>query len=209
MRLLICIMLITGVIACKNRSNEDSVKIAKEINKDKADTGRNIPMHKDTVTATMAVEKADADFVVDVANGNMIEVQLGALAETKAVNDRVKTFAKMMVKDHMKISKDLQKIATAKNVTLPQALSDEAKKDIDRLSKKDKKNFDRTYMNMMVADHKQDVAKFEKAAKDCKDPDLKNFIMQTLPALRKHLESANAIDSLFGGAQTIPPPIYP
>jgi putative membrane protein len=209
MRLIMCIMFITSVIACKNRSNQDSVKIAKEVNKDKADTGRNIAMNKDTVTATMAVEKTDADFAVEVANGNMIEVQLGGLAETKAVNDRVKTFAKMMVQDHMKISKDLQSIATAKNITLPQALSDEAKKDIDKLSKKDKKNFDRTYMNMMVADHKQDVAKFEKAAKDCKDPDLKNFIMQTLPTLRKHLDSANAIDSLFGGTQPTPPPIYP
>ena len=209
MRLLICIMLITGMMACKNRSNEDSVKIAKELNKDKADTGSNIPMNKDTITATMAVEKADADFAVEVANGNMIEVQLGGLAETKAVNDRVKAFAKMMVKDHMKISKDLQKIATAKNITLPQALSDEAKKDIDRLSKKDKKNFDRTYMNMMVADHKKDVTKFEKAAKDCKDPDLKNFIKQTLPTLRKHLDSARGIDSMFVDAQPVPSPIYP
>jgi putative membrane protein len=197
------------VIACKNRSNEDSVKIAKEVNKDKADTGSNITMNKDTVTATMAVEKADADFAVEIENGNMIEVQLGGLAETKAVNERVNTFAKMMVKDHMKISKDLQRIATAKNITLPQALGDEAKNDIDRLSKKDKKNFDRAYMNMMVSDHQKDVTKFEKAAKDCKDPDLKNFIMQTLPVLRKHLDSANAIDSLFVDIQQVPPPIYP
>lgn len=209
MRLLICIIVITGVIACKNRSNEDSVKIAKEVNKDKADTGSNITMNKDTVTATMAVEKADADFAVEIENGNMIEVQLGGLAETKAVNERVNTFAKMMVKDHMKISKDLQRIATAKNITLPQALGDEAKNDIDRLSKKDKKNFDRAYMNMMVSDHQKDVTKFEKAAKDCKDPDLKNFIMQTLPVLRKHLDSANAIDSLFVDIQQVPPPIYP
>jgi len=145
-------MLITGMIACKNRSNEDSVKIAKEINKDKADTGSNIQMNKDTVAATMAVEKADADFAVEAANDNMIEVQLGEFAETKAVNDRVKAFAKMMVKDHMKISKDLQKIAATKNITLPQGLSDEAKKDIDRLSKKDNKTFDGTYINLMVAD---------------------------------------------------------
>jgi putative membrane protein len=202
-------MFITGILACKNRSNEDSVKIAKELNKDKADTGSNIAMNKDTVAATMAVEKREADFVVEVANGNMIEVQLGGLAETKSVNDRVKTFAKMMVKDHMKISKDLQKIATAKNITLPQALSNEAKKDIDRLSNKDKKDFDRSYMNMMVADHRKDISKFEKAAKDCQDPELKNFIMQTLPILRKHLDAANAIDSSFGGVQSAPPPIYP
>lgn len=110
MRLIICIMLIAGVMACKNKqSNPDSVKIARELNKDKADTGRNIPMNEDTVAATMAVERAEADFAVEAANGNMIEVQLGGLAKTKAVNKRVEAFATMMIKDHMKISKDLQK----------------------------------------------------------------------------------------------------
>ena len=210
MRLLICIMLIAGVMACKNKqSDQDSVKIAREINKDKADTGSNIPMNEDKVAATMAVERAEADFAVEVANGNMIEVQLGGLAKTKAVNDRVKSFATMMIKDHMKISKDLQKIATAKNITLPQALSDEAKKDIDKLSKKDGAAFDGAYMHMMLADHKDDVAKFEKAAKDCKDPDLKNFINETLPVLRKHLDSAKLIDKVFVDRNPAPVPVYP
>ncbi len=208
MKLLICIMLIAGVIACKNKqSNPDSVKIAKEANKDKTDTGSNIQMNEDATTATMAVEKADADFSVEAANGNMIEVQLGGLAKTKAAKDRVKSFASMMVTDHKKISEDLQKIATSKNISLPQELSNEAKKDINRLSKKDGIDFDRSYINMMVADHKKDVNKFEKAAKDCKDPDLKNFIEQTLPVLRKHLDSAKAIDKLFVVGQR--EPAYP
>jgi putative membrane protein len=210
MRLLICILFITGVMACKNKqSNPDSVKIAKEANKDKADTGSNIQMNEDATTATMAVEKADADFSVEVANGNMIEVQLGGLAKTKAVKSRVKSFASMMITDHKKISEDLQKIATSKNISLPQELSSEAQKDINRLSKKEGLDFDRSYINMMVADHKKDVNKFEKAAKNCKDPDLKNFIEQTLPVLRKHLDSARAIDKLFVTGYTEPSPAYP
>lgn len=198
MKHLICIMLIAGIMACNNnQSNKDSVRIARESNKDKADTGSNIPMNKDTVAATMAVGKADADFAVEAANGNMIEVQLGGLAKTKAVTDRVKSFASMIITDHMKITEDLQKIATSKNITLPQELSDEAKKDINKLGKKDGVTFDRSYMKMMVADHKKDVANFEKAAKNCNDPDLKNFITQTLPVLRGHLDSARVIAKTF------------
>jgi putative membrane protein len=206
MRHLICIMFIASIMACKNnQSNEDSVRIAKESNRDKVDSATTLP---DTTTATsMVVEKADADFAVEAANGNMIEVQLGGLAKTKSVNDRVKSFASLVITDHMKISEDLKKIATAKNITLPQELSGEAKKDINKLSKKDGAAFDRSYMNMMVADHKRDLTKFEKAANDCKDPDLKNFIVQTLPILRKHLDSARAIDKTFTvGSQDI---IYP
>jgi putative membrane protein len=208
MRRLICLMLFAGAMACKN-NQQDSVKIAKEANRDKADTGSNITMNKDKETATMAVEKADANFAVEAANGNMIDVQLSALAKTKAVNSRVKHFASMMITDHMKIDKDLQKLATEKNITLPQALSDEAKNDINRLSKKDKSDFDGSYMHMMLTDHKQLVDKFEKAATDCKDPELKSFINETLPVLRKHRDSAAIIDKLFVEKNPTPEPVYP
>jgi putative membrane protein len=204
-------MLIAGAMACKNNSSEkDSVRIAKEANKDKADTGSNIAINnKDTTTATMAVEKSDADFAVEAANGNMIDVQLSALAKTKARNSRVKNFASMMVTDHMKIDKDLQKIATEKNITLPQALSNEAQNDINRLGKKDPADFDGAYMHMMLSDHKTYVDKFEKAAKNCKDAALRNFIHETLPVLKKHRDSAAVIDKLFVKTTPTPEPITP
>lgn len=208
MRQIICIMLIAGAVACKSKQ-QDSVRIAKEINKDKADTGANIPMNEDKESGTLAVAKAEADFSVEVANGNMTEIQLAGLAKTKAVNKRVRNFAAMMIEDHNRINAELKRIATAKNITLPEALSDETKNDIDKLSKKEKTEFDIAYMNMMVADHKKDVNKFEKMAKDCKDPALKDFITQTLPVLRKHLDSANAIDKLFvTGISESPVPYY-
>lgn len=210
MRQLICIMLLACAIACKSKQ-QDSVKIAKEINKDKADTGSNVPINKDTEAGTIAVEKTDADFSVEAANGGMIEIQLAALAKTKAVNNRVRNFAAMMLEDHNKINAELQRIATAKNITLPQALSDDAKKHIDRLNKKEKGEFDRAYMNMMVKDHKNDVAEFERMVKDSKDPALKDFVKETLPILKKHLDSARAIDKLFvtGARETdVPYPYY-
>jgi putative membrane protein len=210
MRSLICIMLIAGAMACKNKQSEqDSVKIAKEVNRDKADTGSNITMNKDTVSATMAVEKSDADFAVEAANGNMIDVQLSALAKTKGKNSRVKNFAAMMIADHMKINKDLQRVATDKNITLPQALSKEAQKDIDRLSHRDSIDFDGAYMDMMLADHKKYVNKFEKAAKDCKDAALRDLVHEALPIEKKHRDSAAAIDKLFAKRTPTPEPIYP
>jgi putative membrane protein len=210
MRSLICIMLIAAAMACKNNQSEkDSVRIAKEANKDKADTGSNITMNKDNSTAIMAVEKSDADFAVEAANGNMIDVQLSALAKTKARNSRVKNFAEMMVADHMKINNDLQKIATEKNISLPQALSNEAQKDINRLSEKDPADFDGAYMHMMLADHNTYVSKFEKAAKNCKDAALRNFIHEALPVLKKHRDSAAVIDKLFVKTTPTPEPITP
>lgn len=206
MRQLICIMLIAGFVACKDKQ-QDSVKIAKEINKDKADTGSNISMNEDKESTPLAVEKKEADFSVEAANANMIGVQLAALAKTKAVNKRVRNYAAMMIEDHKKINAELKKIATAKNITLPQALSEEAKDDIERLNKKEKTDFDRTYINMMVKDHKNAIDKFENMAKDCKDPALKSFITETLPILKKHRDSANALDKLFATGTQEPTPV--
>lgn len=208
MRQLICIMLVACAVACKSKQ-QDSVRIAKEINKDKADTGANIPMNEDNVSGTLAVAKAEADFSVEVSNGNMTEIQLAALAKTKAVNKRVRNFAAMMIEDHNRMNAELKRIATAKNITLPEALSDETKNEIAKLSKKEKSEFDRTYMNMMISDHKKDVNKFEKMVNDCKDPALKDFINESLPMLRKHLDSAKAIDKLYSvGTETAPVPYY-
>jgi len=208
MRSLICLMLIAGALACKN-NQRDSVKIAKEANRDKADTGSNINMNKDTITATMAVEKPDADFAVEAANSNMIDVQLSALAKTKAVNSRVKQFAAMIIADQAKLSSHLQQIATDKNISLPQELSGEAKNEITRLNRKDRATFDGAYMHRMLADQKKYVDNFEKAAKDCKDAALRNYIHEALPILKKHRDSAAAIDPSFAEKTPTPEPVYP
>ena len=50
---------------------------------------------------------------------------------------------------------------------------------------------------------------FEKAAKDCKDPELKSFIEKALPVMRKHRDSAAAIDKLYVEKSPTPEPIYP
>ena len=53
--------------------------------------------------------------------------------------------------------------------------------------------FDKAYMNYMVADHKKDVADFQKEAAHANDPDVKNFAQTTLPTLESHLQQAESI----------------
>jgi putative membrane protein len=48
-------------------------------------------------------------------------------------------------------------------------------------------------MKLMVEDHKDDIDKFEKAAKDCKDPDIKAFAAKHVAHLKGHLERAQQI----------------
>jgi len=145
---------------------------------------------KDTTTSGLTgigVDKADAEFAVKAANGGMTEIALSQLAVEKAINNKVKDFATMMVNDHSNAGNELKGIANTKNITLPDSVSKDSKKAIDDLSKKSVSDFDKAYVSKMIDDHKAAVSLFRDAAKNLKDPDLKAFVDKTLPIIQKHL----------------------
>lgn len=165
--------------SCNNNPNarhEDSVDSAKAVNKE-----------------TAPVDKESSDFAVKAADGGMLEVQLGKLAQERGQNQRVKDFGAMMVRDHSSANEELKGIAGYKNITLPDSVGTDFQKHIDDLSKKSGKDFDKAYIEMMVSDHKKDVDMFQKASGNLADIDLKAFATNTLPTLKAHLDSANAV----------------
>lgn len=165
--------------ACGNGSNT---------NKDSVDSAKTMNEAKGTVN------KDVSDFVAKAASGGLMEVQLGQYASQNASNDRVKAFGNMMVQDHTKANNELKSLASANNISVPADLSEEQKKHMDDLMKKKGKDFDKAYMSMMVDDHKEDIAAFQKAADNLGDTTIKSFAQRTLPVLQVHLDSANAIN---------------
>lgn len=123
----------------------------------------------------------------------MMEVELGNMAQQKAQNERVKAFGAMMVRDHGKANSELMGIATAKGSTPPQELMPEHRQHVQMLQNKNGADLDEAYMQMMVQDHQKDIAEFEKTSNTATDTDLKGFATRTLPLLRMHLDSAQAI----------------
>ncbi len=167
---------------CNNDAN-DSVEVADSINEAKMDNNQTTPV----------ADEASADFLVKAADGGMAEVELGQLAQGKAVNADVKSFASTMVTDHTGANTQVKSLAAARNITLPVTVSDENKKDMDDLAKKSGASFDKAYMDHMVDEHQSTVDLFEKASGDVKDSEVKTFIDNTLPKLKTHLESAKTI----------------
>ncbi|NLR57949.1 DUF4142 domain-containing protein [Chitinophaga polysaccharea] len=152
---------------------------------------------KDLNEIAKPVDENSSKFAVDAANGGMMEVAMGKLAQEKASNARVKAFGAMMVTDHSKAGDQLKELAGKKNIALPAELSTQEKNHLDDLSKKSGKDFDKSYIDMMVDDHDKDVKEFEKASSDLTDPDLKTWATNTLPTLKVHQDSARAIQKAF------------
>jgi putative membrane protein len=135
----------------------------------------------------------DARFVREAAEGGLMEVELGRIAQEKASSQEVKDFGKRMVDDHSKANDQLKDIAAKQNIDLPTEVNSKQRQVIDRLSNLSGEQFDKAYMQHMVKDHRKDVSEFQKEAKNGKDADIKSFASNTLPTLQEHLDLAKKI----------------
>jgi putative membrane protein len=139
------------------------------------------------------------DFVEDASAKGVAEVEAGKLAQEKGSSAEVKSFAKMMVKDHTMANIKLKEIANNKKlqVSSDAQLMDKAKSMI--LELRSAKSFDQAYANNQVKAHEATIALFEDEAANGKDADLKAFAAETLPKLKDHLTHAKALAKAHGG----------
>ncbi len=178
------------VLACNNEG-KDSVEKADSTNEVK----------QDSVTAgrsqAIITDEESTSFLVKAANYEMTEMQMGDLAREKAVNQQVKDFGAMMKTSHSIANDLVTALATQRNVTLPQAVGDVQKKDIEDLNKRSGVDFDRAYMKTMIRAHNETIDLFDQASGKVKDTEVKTFIDNTLPKLRNYLDSAKVIQKII------------
>jgi putative membrane protein len=141
-----------------------------------------------------ATSKADKTFITEAIQGNLAEIQMGQLAQQKGQNDAVKSFGQMLVSDHQANNEKATQLANQLGVAPPTQPSPQQKSAYDKLSKLSGAAFDRQFARMMVMDHKQDIAKFQREAKKANDP-LGQYASNSLPVLKKHLSTAEKIES--------------
>ena len=143
-----------------------------------------------TQSDQMQVAQEDRDFAAEAAQGGLMEVRLGELAQQQAKSTEVKDFGQRMVDDHGQANDKLTQIAEQKGIELPQDLSEDAQATYEELQQKSGAEFDESYMDGMVGDHEDAVAAFEDYVENAKDPELRSFAEETLPTLKEHLEQA-------------------
>lgn len=148
---------------------------------------------KNTTDSAAIIKNGDNEFVKNAANGSLMEIELGKLAQANSSNERIKSFGSMMVKDHGNAYEQLKSLVSSKNIVLPTTLGEDHQKHLDHLKDRKGPAFDLSYMKMMVKDHRGDIKRFKDAAEDAVDADIRTFAVETLPILQKHLDSAKAI----------------
>ena len=151
---------------------------------------------KDSAKGTVGMAKASAAgqrFVTGAVQADMAEVEIGKLPQQNGSSADVKSFGQMLEQDHGKHLQQAQQLASQVGVTPPSAPSAEQTATVDKLNKLSGAAFDKQFAAAMIKDHREDVAKFQKMAKQ-KNP-VGEFAGQTVPTLQKHLQTAEALTS--------------
>jgi putative membrane protein len=145
---------------------------------------------------TEASPMTDQQFVDFAAQTDMVEANLGQLAQTSASSQAVKDYGQMLVTDHTKDFNQLYDVAHQANLARPDAIDAEHDKMmIDPFQKLKGTAFDHHYVQEMIAGHTKAIATYKKEAADAQNPAVKSYAEQALPVLQKHLDDAKTLAS--------------
>ncbi|HWW61118.1 MAG TPA: DUF4142 domain-containing protein [Thermoanaerobaculia bacterium] len=175
--------------ACRHETDQTSTTSA-QVTDTGSDTAATGSLGTSPTTAIANVPDADKSFANDAAQAGMAEVNAGNMGLQKTSNADVKAFAQRMVTDHTKANDELKQLATTKGLTLPADVNDEQKAAAAHLSGLSGAEFDKAYMDHMVADHEKAVSLFQNESTSGGDADLKSWAGTTLPTLQQHLQLA-------------------
>lgn len=137
---------------------------------------------------------SDQQFVDFAAQTDMVEANLGQLAQTNAASQDVKDYGQTLVTDHTTDYGQLYAAAQQANLNVPNAIDAAHNKAmIDPFQKLKGAAFDRKYAQEMVAGHTKAIAVYTKESTDAQNPSIKNYAQTALAVLQKHLDSAKAL----------------
>jgi putative membrane protein len=143
----------------------------------------------------MGATMTDQQFIDMAAQTDMVEANLGQLAQTAAASQQVKDYAQMLVTDHTADFGQLHSLAQQASLTVPDAIdAAHDKAMIDPFQKLKGEAFDRKYVQEMIAGHTKAIAIYKKEAADAQSSAVKSYAEQTLPTLEKHLSGAKDLE---------------
>ena len=149
-----------------------------------------------TPAPTAPAAMTDAEFVQAAANAGAFEIQASEMAATRAARQDVKAFATMMVRDHRAASEELTALAPRLNLTTPAAQLDGGQTaTLESLRGKTGEAFDDAYLDAQVEAHENAVRAFEGFAASAQPGPLRDWANATLPKLRTHLSSVQALEN--------------
>ncbi len=174
----VTVMCLTLALITSCSNEKDEKEVAEEINEVNLDKK----------------EEKGAEYLVDAYSGGMFEIKASENAALNASNAEVKKIATMMIESHGKMNLEIEKLALTKSVILPQDLTDDQRKDLEKLNEKTGLEYDKVYISKMKDKHQNALSMLNKVSETCDDAEIKSWAQQIAPEVSSHLEMIKAVD---------------
>lgn len=153
------------------------------------------------IAGVSAEEVNDAQIASIVVTANQVDIDAGQLAASRATNDEVTTFARLMVTDHTGVNKAATDLAAKLRVTpqdnpTSQSLKADGEKNLTHLKTLKGAAFDTAYIDREVAYHQQVIDALDKTLiPGATNKELKALLVKVRPAFVAHLEHAKRLQA--------------
>ena len=144
-----------------------------------------------TSTGRSGIENRGEDFISDVLQINAEEMAWIREGRNKATDQKLKTMAGEMMREHEEMEVDLRGYAEKRNLRIDDIDTSETV----RLNEKPGGEWDEEWADEVGDRHRQLIKRFERAQKRVDDAELKDIITRNLPALRSHLDSVRNLEA--------------
>jgi putative membrane protein len=149
------------------------------------------------IAAALAPLAARADspreFLLHALQGDNSEIMLGRLAADRARNPAVRDYGQMLASDHEQARQEVLDVGRRFGIRFNREPAPEARDERERLMGMRGREFDREFVRYMVDDHRKDIGDFRDEAREHHGA-VSALAARQLPTLRKHLETAIALD---------------
>ena len=186
MKRITCVTIAMGlVLAACGKDNDDAVA-----NADVAVATNDMGTANDMGNAMTTT--ADTAFLTDAMKGDNGEVAIGKLAVAQGMSQKAKDFGTMLATEHGAHKDKVGALLTSAGGMASDEATDEGKANLAKLTPLKGAEFDKAFKAAMIEDHQKDIAKYEKQAAGS-DAATAALAKDTLPTLKKHLETAKAL----------------
>jgi putative membrane protein len=155
-----------------------------------------------------AQQPTDAQIASIVVTANQVDIDAGALAESKGASAEVKAFGKQMAADHARVNASAVELVTKLKVTpednpTSKALKAGGDRNLAALKSLSGAAFDKAYIDNEVAFHKTvNSALSTTLIPGAQNPELKSLLQRGLGVFQAHLEHAERLAQQLSSAKS-------
>jgi len=189
------------IVACKPKENAttDTTSAAGAVATG-SDSANRARMDSGAAAAKTNGGWSDGQIIAFASAANKGEIAEGKLAETKATNVKVKSFARLIVTDHTAMLNEGTSFAKKNNITPDSTKNDvidlqkNALDEMKDLQTKPKgKDWDKDFIDKEIDGHKAVLDKLQQAQNATTNPQLKEMLTKATAKVQDHLTKAQAI----------------